>query len=420
MTSFHNGGYIKSSGKSYREKVTENKNPSDTISILESVNVVRSISIVQDNPNTYSGPAIPQPPQKRQTLVYQAPTDPRCQSEEECECSKWYCVTSLVDGEQKCLRLTARDALAYYPGVIGHDTEEECKTNCGYKWYCVNDILVGKKCKLLKIDNPQSTGYDTESECIAQDCTRKYYCLPNPSYAPNTGLGGIFNIPFICQHKFPTEPEVEGLTGYEFETQCEYECAKRWYCVADDFETSCVRLHPDEAETNSQIVSGPHLNQSECEEECVKRYYCLDNPITGNPQCVRRNITEPEVEGKTPYLTLADCSGDCQKKYYCVPNPSYAPNTGLGGTFDIPFICVYRSPNHPDVEGLTGYDTPEECETYCATKYYCLFDPITETYSCEEKLVTDSSVVGKTPYNSEEECAAACYYNQSQYFNIIP
>lgn len=281
MTSFHNGGHIKSSGKTYREKVTENQNPPNTISILEDANVTRTLSLVQDNPNTYSGTAIPSPAE-RQTLVYPKSTDPKCKSEEECECSKWYCVTSLVDGEQKCLRLTARDALAYYPGVIGHDTEEECKSNCGYKWYCVSWPLGGKKCRLLRTDSldaQELTGYDTESECISEACTRKYYCLPNPNYGPNTGLGGITDLPFICQLKYSSDP---------------------------------------------------------------------------------------------------------------------------------------------DVQGLTGYDTPEECETYCATKYYCLFDPITEAYSCEEKLVTDPSVVGKTPYNSEEECAAACYYNQSQYFNIIP
>lgn len=362
MISFHNGGHIKSSGKSYREKVTENKNPSDTVSILENVKVVKTISIVQDNPNTYSGPAIPQPPE-RQTLTYKASTDPRCESKEGCECVEYkaYCIPT--PSGNACFFLSGEDATENYPGATGHDTMEDCILDCESKWYCIR--------------SPEE---------------------PDESFEP------------FCIKLHPTNSSVADLTPHDTEEECAEECSQRYYCVFNtlDEEYACELKHTDDPE-----VSGltPYITLSDCSEACGKKYYCVFDTLDEEYACQLKDMTDPAVSGLTPYTTLSGCSEACQRKYYCLFNDD-TENPG--------YECSLRFVTDPEVSGLTGYDTNLECSEVCAVKYYCLLNEETQNYECVQKLGIDPDVEGLTGYNTQQECEVACYYNQSQYFNIIP
>lgn len=144
------------------------------------------------------------------------------------------------------------------------------------------------------------------------------------------------------------------------------------------------------------IDCGPFDNLTDC-ESCEERWYCDSDPEEEDSDlpCVKKTVAvgkveNPEQEGE---FNSNQCNSNCSRRWYCRPNGN----------------CEQLYPFEvPDGDLRYGYFLESRCNEECTKAWFCVENQVTLTRFCDRLDKSDPAVEGLTPYNSIEECEQNC------------
>ena len=151
-----------------------------------------------------------------------------------------------------------------------------------------------------------------------------------------------------------------------------------WWCTPE----GCVRA----ASAPEDATGGPFVTKTVCLEGCSTgpKYWCLYGQCVSSP-------TSPHVDATGPFPSPAECASSCAGPatmvYVCTPN-------GCGST----------SKAYAVMEGITWFNTLEDCQGDCASEWYCT------DFGCIEWFDPDHPPIDATsgPYSTQSGCQADC------------